>query len=171
MLESVMRSPAHFVFTVPLVRLQFGGTSKYLLEIPERVSSSIGRRGPVPIVATLNKAVEIQASLVPMGGGRHRLQLNARTREELEIEPGDQVRVTLSVPKKPPRLPLPSDLAVALKEVDFEESFAALPVGKQNHIILWVEEAARPETRAKRVAAVIEMAFRARERAYDRKSS
>jgi hypothetical protein len=39
----------------------------------------------VPIVAILNKSVEIQASLVPMGGGRRRLQLNARTRGELEI--------------------------------------------------------------------------------------
>ncbi len=72
-------------------------------------------------------------------------------------------------PEKPPRLPLPSDVAAALKEVDFEEFFAALPVGKQNHIIPWVEETARPETRAKRVRTVIEMAFRARERAYDRK--
>jgi Domain of unknown function (DUF1905)/Bacteriocin-protection, YdeI or OmpD-Associated len=169
MLKSGMRSPRHFVFIVPLVRLRFGGTSLYILEIPERVSTTIGRRGPVPIIATLNKAVEIQASLVPMGGGRHRLQLNARTREELEIEPGDRVRVTLLVPARPPRLPVPSDLAVALKEVDFDESFAALPVGKQNHIILWIEEAVRPETRAKRVATVIEMAFRARERAYDRK--
>jgi uncharacterized protein YdeI (YjbR/CyaY-like superfamily) len=73
------------------------------------------------------------------------------------------------VAERPPRLPLPSDLAVALKEIDFKESFAALPVGKQNHIILWIEEAARPETCAKRIVTVIEMAFRAREREYDRK--
>ena len=123
-----------------------------------RSSLAIGRRGPVPIVATLNKAVEIQASLVPMGGGRHRLQLNARTRAELDIQPGDRLRVALLVPEE----------AAAAPQA-FEESFAALPVGKQNHIILWIEEAVRPETRAKRVAKVIEMAFRARERTYDRK--
>jgi hypothetical protein len=157
-----------FAFTVPLVKLQMGTTSLYALEIPERVTAAIGRRGPVPIVATLNRATEIQASLVPMGGGRHRLQLNTRTRGELEIEPGDPVRVVLLVPDKPPRLPMSSDFGLALREADLEESFAGLPVGKQNHIILWIEEAVRPETRAKRVAMAIQVAFRARERAAER---
>jgi len=143
----------------------------YVLEIPERVSSAIGRRGPVPIVAILDAAVEIQASLVPMGGGRHWLQLNARTRRELEIEPGDRVRVVLSVPERPPTLPLPSDLVQALREADLQESFSGLPVGKQNHIILWIEEAARPQTRAKRITTAIEVAFRAQERAHDRRNS
>ena len=124
----------------------------------------------MPIVTTLNEAVEIQASLVPMGGVRHWLQLNARTRGQLDIEPGDRVRVELSVPEKPPVLPLPSDLALALREVDLQESFAVLPVGKQNHIILWIEEAARPLTREKRVAKAIEVAMSAREHAYDRSS-
>lgn len=164
------RAPAtrRFVFTVPLVKLHRGG-SVYVLEIPEKVTSSIGRRGPVPILATLNRAVEIQASLVPMGGGRHWLQLNARARGELEIEPGDPVRVELSTPETPPRYPLPSDLALALREVDLQDSFAGLPVGKQNHIILWIEEAARPQTRQKRVMQAIEVALRAREKAYDRR--
>ncbi len=162
-------APRRFIFTGPLVRLRLGNTSLYMLEIPESVSSSIGRRGPVPIVATLNDAAEIQASLVPMGGGKHRLQLNARTRDELDIQPGDRVRVVLSVPEKAPRLPLPSELALALREADLQQTFSELPVGKQNHIIVWIEEAARPETREKRVAKTIEVAFRARERAYERR--
>ena len=166
MLESGM--PRRFAFTVPLVKLR-GGAPVYVLEIPERISSAIGRRGPVPIVATLARTVEIQASLVPMGGGRHRLQLNGRTREELNIGPGDRVRVVLLVPEKPPVFPLPSELAVALREADLQESFARFPVGKQNHIILWIEEAVRPQTRTKRVAKAIEVAFRARERVYERK--
>jgi uncharacterized protein DUF1905/bacteriocin resistance YdeI/OmpD-like protein len=163
--------PRRFVFTVPLVKLGKLRAFVYALEIPERVSSAIGRRGPVPIVATLGGTVEIQASLVPMGGGRHRLQLNARTRGELEIEPGDRVRVALSVPQKPPVMPLPSELALALREADLEETFSGLPVGKQNHIILWIEEAVRLETREKRVAITIQVAFRAQERAFDRKKA
>ena len=163
-------TPRRFAFTVPLVNLG-QGTPLYALEIPEAVSSAIGRRGPVPVVATLNKTVEVQASLVPMGGGRHRLQLNARTRGELEIGPGDQVRVALVVPEKPPVLPLPADFALALREVDLQRTFAGFPAGKQNHIILWIEEAARPQTREKRIAKAIEVAFRARERASERRSA
>jgi hypothetical protein len=81
------------------------------------------------------------------------------------------VRVELSVPENPPALLLPSDLAQALREADLQESFAGLPAGKQNHIILWIEEAARPQTCEKRVAMAVEVAFRARERAYDRSNS
>jgi hypothetical protein len=165
--------PLRFTFSVPLVKLGKGGTA-YVLQVPERVTSAIGRRGPVPIVATLaarRETAEIQASLVPMGGGRHWLQLNARVRGELGIKPGDPVRVSLSVPEKPPTLPLPAELALALKEADLRESFSAFPVGKQNHLILWIEEAVRPETREKRVAQTIEVVFRARERAYDQKNA
>lgn len=162
--------PLRFTFTASLVKLGDPRAFVYALEIPERVTSAIGRRGPVPIVATLNGTVEIQASLVPMGGGKHRLGLNARTRGELEIEPGARVRVVLVVPEKAPVLSLPAELAAALREADLQETFAGFPAGKQNHIILWIEEAVRPETREKRVAITIQVAFRARERAFDRKS-
>jgi hypothetical protein len=156
-----------FDFTVSLTKLE-RGAPVYVLEIPADVTAAIGRRGPVPILATLNEAVEIQQSLVPMGGGRHWLQLNARTRQELEIEPGDPVRVELLVPEKPPAPILPEDLRSALREVDLQETFLKLPVGKQNHIVLWIEEAARPETREKRVRTAVDVAMRARERAFDR---
>src|SRR5215472_349271 len=59
----------------------------YAPEIPERISSAVGRRGQVPVLAKLNSSVEIQASLVPMGGGKHRLQLNTRTCSELTSHP------------------------------------------------------------------------------------
>jgi len=57
------------------------------LEIPQEISSAIGRRGPVPIVATLNRDVELQASLVPMGGGRLWLQLNGASAANWESSP------------------------------------------------------------------------------------
>jgi Domain of unknown function (DUF1905)/Bacteriocin-protection, YdeI or OmpD-Associated len=156
-----------FEFTAPLIRLHKRGTV-YILEIPRKITAAVGRRGPVPIMATLNGAVEIQVSMVPMGGGRHWLQLNARTREELEIKPGDRVRVALVVPGRAPVLPMPPDVAAALREVDLVETFSRFPVGKQNHILLWIEEAARLETREKRIAMTIEVTFRSRERAHER---
>lgn len=62
-------------------------------------------------------------------------------------------------------MPPPPDVAGALSEVDLQETFAGLPVGKQNHIILCIEEAARPQTRAKRIDTTVEVAFRVREKA------
>ena len=139
----------------------------YAPGIPERISSAIGRGGPVPVLAKLNRSVEIQVSLVTMGGGKHRLQLNTRTRSELGIEPGDPVCIRLLPPEKPPNFPLPSDPGEALRKADLQDSFASLPVGKQNHIILGIEESARERTREKRLATAIEIAFLAREHAYE----
>ena len=118
----------------------------YGLEIPERVSGAIGRRGPVPILATLNESVEVQLVSFPWVGVGIVL-LNARTRGELQVELGDRVRVVLVVPEEPPRFPMPADLRQALNEVGLRDTFESFPVGKQNHIILWIEEAARPRTR------------------------
>jgi hypothetical protein len=154
--------PRNFKFTVPVVKL--AKRAVYIVEVPKKISVAVGRRGPVPIVATLNNAVEVQVSLVPMGGGRHWLQLNARTRQELDIEPGDRVRVALTVPRKVPVLPMPTDLSAALREVELQETFARFPAGKQNHILLWIEESAGSETRERRIAMTIEVTFRARER-------
>jgi hypothetical protein len=158
-----------FTFTAPLVKLETFG-SRFVVEIPERVSKTIGKRGPVPIVATYNKIVEVQQSMVPSGGGRHRLQLSARTRGELEVDPGDRLHVVITVPEKPPVMAQPRELATALRENDLQETFTAFPVGKQNHIIFWIQAAAHPETRERRIAQTVEVAFRARERAYELKS-
>jgi hypothetical protein len=161
---------SRFIFVARLANLGTGSSPLYGLEIPQRVSAAIGRRGPVPIVATLNRSVELQASLVPMGGGRHRLQLNARTRAELQVKSGDRIRVDLVVPEKPQKPPTPADLEQALQEVNLQHIFDSFPVGKQNHIILWIEEAARPETRNKRIETTIQFVFRARERTHERKT-
>jgi uncharacterized protein YdeI (YjbR/CyaY-like superfamily) len=52
--------------------------------------------------------------------------------------------------------------------VDLQHIFSELPVGKQNHIIAWVAEALRPQTRKTRSAMIIQAAFRARGRAGER---
>ena len=57
-----------FIFAAPLTNLGTARVPVYGLEILERVSWAIGHRGPVPILATLNGSVEVQASLVPIGG-------------------------------------------------------------------------------------------------------
>jgi hypothetical protein len=49
--------------------------------IPESVSACLGKRGIVPVWGSLN-GVEIRATLVPIGGGRHRLYINGEMRKK-----------------------------------------------------------------------------------------
>lgn len=154
-----------FHFTATLVTLR---PLVYGIEIPARVIAKLGRRGPVPVIATLNEEAEVHASLVPMGQGRYRLQLNTRIRRDLGLELGDRIRVALEVPAKPVVSPAPSDLSIALKAAGLFEMFSAFPAGKQNHIIGWLNDTAKPETRERRLAKTIEALMQVRERAYDK---
>jgi hypothetical protein len=156
-----------FTFSGPLERL-YRGVSRYVVIVPEEITKAIGKRGPVPILAKVNGKVEYQASLVPMGGGRHWLQLNGRARKALGLEPGHRVRVELEVPEKPPKPRISVELREILREHDLLKTFEEFPVGKQRHILEWVGRAAHENTREKRVLETIEVTQRAKDKAVRR---
>jgi uncharacterized protein YdeI (YjbR/CyaY-like superfamily) len=158
-----------FAFSTPLRKAP--GYSFYFIEIPERVSRAIGRRGPVPVVSTINGKTEFRASIVPVGGGRHRLQLNARVRSEVGIEPGDRLTAVLRVDKMPQADRVPHDLDRALRDSGALEAFGTFPAGKRSHIIRWIEEAVGERTREKRIAKGVEVSLLQAEAAYDKQAS
>ena len=59
-------------------------------------------------------------------------------------------------------VPVPGDLLTALQEVKLVEGFKALTPGKRAYAIRLIEQAVKPETRAKRVQEAVDLA---RERA------
>ena len=94
---------------------------------------------------------------MPTGGGRHKFRLNAVARETAGAHAGDRVRLSVRVDTAPVAEPVPPDLADALAEAGVRDEFAKMPVGRQNHILAWIEKAVREETRAKRVAKTVEV--------------
>ncbi len=166
--ERVGARDATFAFRTVLRKTP--GHPFYWIAVPKTVSRELGRRGPVPIAGTINGATEVRASLVPIGEGRHRLQLNARARAEAGIEPGDRVEVALRVDDDP-HVELPPDLAEALRDSGSVASFERLPPGKRRHIVAWVEEAVADRTREKRIAQVVAGSLKSAESDYDREPS
>lgn len=158
------KASQRFTFAGPIEKLH-RGVPKYVVIAPEEITKAIGKRGPVPILAKLNGKVEFQASLVPMGGGRHWLQLNGRARKALGAEPGHRVRVELEVPERLPKPRIPTELREILREHDLLKTFEAFPIGKQRHILEWVSRAAHENTREKRVLQTIEVTQAAKNRA------
>jgi hypothetical protein len=148
---------------------QVPGGGPYYVSIPVDVSQAIGRRGIVPVVASVNGVAEVHASMVPCGGGRHRLRLNAATRDAADAKLGGRLSVRLQVDENPVADPVPADLAHALREVDAFEAFRGMPVGRQNHILRWLDAAVKEETRDKRVAQIVEGALAWREDPRDRR--
>jgi hypothetical protein len=152
----------HFTFTAKLVQVERGGY--YAVDVPTRISQAIGKRGPVPVSATVNKVAHFKASLSPAGDGRHRLRMNGRTRALAEAEAGDSVKVEIVVLSQPLKVAIPSDLRTALQGEGVLEDFLAYAPGKQNHIVDWIERSARQETRAKRIQFTVEFTHLRREK-------
>ena len=142
----------------------------FALDVPARVSKSIARKGPIPIVATLNGFDGVNATLIARGGGKHRIFLNGAVRRRVGLGEGDRVAVSLVVDETPPVEPLPEDLADALREVGALATWEKWTRAKKNHIIQWIEKAAKDATRAKYVARTVELAMAARDKAIDREA-
>lgn len=155
-----------FRFTAKLARVTPGGY--YAVDVPEKISKAIGKRGPIPVRAVVNNLADFTASLSPAGGGRHRLRMNALTREIADAEAGDLATVEVIVLSQPPTVAIPSDLKNALRAEGVLEDFQLHPPGKQNHIIDWICESARQETREKRIQFTVEHTHRKRDKRRER---
>ena len=151
-------------FRAKLVR--FG--SLYGVNVPAAVSRAEGRAG-VPVVVRVERGAPFRATLVPAGGGRHRVFLNGEVRAAAGVELGDTVSVQVRVDRGPREVPIPPDLAEALREQGVLEAWESMPPGKRDHILRWVEAAVHETTRQKRIARSVEEALRKHEKRIDRR--
>lgn len=130
----------------------------FALSVPAKISLALGTRGPVPVSARVNGSESFLVSLFPVGGGRHYLRVKAQIRKEAKIKEGDRVRVEITVRDREAEVAIPKDLMSALRAQGVVEEFKALPIGSRSYILRRIEEAAKAETRAKRILAAVEAA-------------
>lgn len=151
-------APHQLSFQSRLERIA-SGAEYFALSVPVKISRVLQTRGPVPVSARVNDSMPFLVSLFPIGGGRHYLRVKAQVRNAAKISGGDRVRVHLTVLDRS-AVSIPRDLANALRASSMLENFKALPLGKQRYTIRWIDEAAKPETRAKRIQTAVEIARR-----------
>jgi uncharacterized protein YdeI (YjbR/CyaY-like superfamily) len=72
------------------------------------------------------------------------------------VDAGDRVDVTMELDTEPRRVTLPADLRAALAaDPTAKSAFAKLSYTHKREYVEWVEEAKRPETRARRIIATV----------------
>ena len=125
--------------------------------VPAEITQALGTKGPVLVMARVNDSAPFQVSLFPVGGGQHYIRIKAKVRQETQTKTGDCVRVRVTVLDRAD-VAIPEDLMIALRAGGATEAFKALPPGKQNFMIRRIADAAKPETRAKRIQEVVEAA-------------
>ena len=128
------------------------------LDVPAAVSDAFGIRGHVPVVGTAD-GTDLTATLVPVGGGRHRLFLNGAVRRVIGKSAGDSVEIRIRLDRSDRTPETPSDLREALAKDDATAAWEALAPSRRKELLVWLADAKREQTRAARIGRIVQAAI------------
>ena len=112
-----------------------------------------GKRAAVTVTIGKHKA---RLRLAVMGG-QNLIGISKANREALGVDIGDTVTATIELDTAPRTVELPDDAAKALAKAKLRKQFDALAYTHQKEHVAAIMEAKKPETRAKRIEAMLEM--------------
>jgi hypothetical protein len=125
------------------------------VEVPGEVVAALGGGGRIPVQASFD-GIAYRGSIVSMGGPMA-LGVLKSIRAELGKGDGDVVAVTVERDAGERTVDVPDDLAVALAEAGLRESFDGLSFSHRREHVNAINDAKKPETRARRIAKALEM--------------
>ncbi|GAA0491758.1 hypothetical protein GCM10009532_13840 [Microbacterium aurantiacum] len=121
--------------------------------VPSEIVEALGGGKRAAVTVTVN-GFTYRSTLAVMGG-RHLLPFSSDKRAATGLAGGDPIVVDLELDTAPRTVEVPDDLAAALAEAGVAAAFDALaPSAKKAHVAN-VEGAKAPETRARRIAAIV----------------
>jgi hypothetical protein len=138
-------------FTVELERVQKTAT---MFRVPFDLEDVFGRARP-PVKVTIRG--HTWRTTPGVYGGVGYIGVNRAVNAATGVDAGDRVRVRMELDTEPRKVAVPRDLAGALAaEPAAKKTFAAMSFTHRREYVEWVEEAKRPETRARRIASTVD---------------
>jgi hypothetical protein len=132
--------------------LELNGRTATGIEVPAEVLAGLGGGKRPAVLVTIGG--HTYRSTVGSMGGRAMLPVSAEVRAAAGVAAGETVDVEVTPDTEPRTVEVPADLAAALDPAA-TQAFGALSYSKQRQHVLAVEGAKTPETRARRIAAVV----------------
>ena len=134
-----------------LQRVQKTGT---MFRIPFDLEEAFGRARP-PVKVTIRGHTWRTTPGVYDGVGY--VVVNRDVKAATGVDAPERVRVAMELDTEPRTVRVPADLRAALRTNEAADSaFARLSFSHRREYVQWVEEAKRPETRTRRIAATVE---------------
>jgi bacteriocin resistance YdeI/OmpD-like protein/uncharacterized protein DUF1905 len=128
-----------------------GGLS---IRLPFEPATEWGNRGRYDVTGTVN-GCKVRGKLVSREGG-HYLELGPAWCRDNTVAPGAQVAVKLEA-EGPQVASMSPDVSAALDAApEARRFFESLPTFYRKNFMRWIEDAKRPETRAKRIAEMLQ---------------
>lgn len=130
---------------------QFGNNTG--IEVPPSVLEALGG-GRRPAVSVTVNGYAFQSTVGAMRG-LALVPFSAERRRESGLAGGDAIVVDIELDEAPREVEVPTDLADALEAAGARETFDRLSPSARKAHVTNVESAKAPETRARRVAAIL----------------
>lgn len=111
-----------------------------------------GKRAAVTVTVA---GTTVRLRLAVMGG-QNLIGLSKASRAELGVDIGDTITATIELDRAERKVDLPADAAKALAKAKLRAKFDALAFSHQKEHVRAIAEAKKPETRAKRIAAMLD---------------
>lgn len=124
------------------------------ITVPFDVEKIFGAKR-VPVKAWINGA-EYRGSVFRMGG-KYMMAVPKVFRDAAGIKAGEKITVTIEMDTAKRTVEVPQDLADALEKAGLTETFSKMSYTHQKEYARSIEEAKKPETRARRIEKAIEL--------------
>lgn len=134
------------------------------IAVPATITKKLGTTAAVLVMAVVNDSKPFKVSLFPAGEGKHFIRVRKKVRTEAGLKEGDRVKVSITVLDRDADAVIPKDLEKALRAEKLLPDFKAITPGARNYLIRKIEDAAKVETRAKRVQEAVKAAYEKREK-------
>jgi len=126
------------------------------IAVPPAVTAAFGTRARIPVSGTI-AGTAFRGSLTPQGDGTHEMIVNAELRAASGVAAGDEVELIVERDDAPREVAVPDDLRTALDGAAAAAAyFAGMSYSHRREYVRWIDDAKRPETRARRVAQTVE---------------
>jgi len=124
---------------------------RMIARLPDDASTALPSRGQVAAEVTVNDR-PLTTVIEPDGRRGHWLSIDNDLRSELDLEPGDELRVVIEPTKSWPEPEVPDDLADALADApDLSDTWQGITPMARWEWVRWIGATNNPTTRERRV--------------------
>ena len=135
--------------------LETNGRTATGIEVPTSVVDALAAGKRPPVRVTLHE--HTYRTTVARMGGRFLVPVSAEVRKAAGVTAGDELDVGIELDDAPRTVDVPADLAAALAEAPAAaQAWEKLAYTHQKEWARSVEDAKKPETRARRIAAAVD---------------
>ncbi|HZM38289.1 MAG TPA: YdeI/OmpD-associated family protein [Acidimicrobiales bacterium] len=139
-------------FTAELHPAGRGGSA---FDVPHGAAAALSDSKRPPVTVTIGG--HTFRTRIAVYGGQPMVGVSKANRTAAGIDFGDRFEATVALDEEPRVIEVPDDLATALAgDAEAAAAFEHLAYTHRREYVIWITEAKRPETRARRVAGTLD---------------